>query len=68
MSRTTRLLAKGTVKLTALGVVTGKRVAGFIGSYIEDVKEEVNKEEQAKEQPVQLDLPLEDPNETAQKA
>ena len=54
MSRTSKLLAKGTVKATK--------------AFIEDVKDEVKKEEQAQDEPVQLDLPLEDPNETAERA
>ena len=62
MSKTSKLLAKGTVKGTALSVLAGKRLVGFIGSFIEDMKDEVKKEEQAKDEPVQLDLPLDDPN------
>ena len=62
MSRTSKFLAKGTVKGTALSVIAGKRLVGFIGSFIEDVKDEVKKEEKAKDEPVQLDLPLDDPN------
>ena len=72
MSRTSKFFAKTFVKSTAVTYVIGKAVvtrgAGFVGSFIEDVKDEVNKEEQAKEEPVQLELPLEDPNETAERA
>ena len=62
MSRTSKLLAKGTVKATAISVVAGKRLIDFGKAFIEDVKDEVKKEEQAQDEPVQLDLPLDDPN------
>ena len=68
MSRTSKLLSKGTVKATAISVVAGKRLIDFGKAFIEDVKDEVKKEEQAQDEPVQLDLPLEDPNETAERA
>ena len=68
MSRTSKLLSKGTVKATAISVVAGTRLIDFGKAFIEDVKDEVKKEEQAQDEPVQLDLPLEDPNETAERA
>ena len=68
MSRTSKLLANGTVKATAISVVAGKRLIDFGKAFIEDVKDEVKKEEQAQDEPVQLELPLEDPNETAERA
>ena len=72
MSRTSKFFAKTFVKSTAVTYVIGKAVvtrgAGFVNSLIKDVRDEINKEEQAKDEPVQLDLPLEDSNEIAEKA
>ena len=74
-------LCKGAVRSTARAIVITKRVAtppakasiAFISTLAISARDEYNKAKVAKEleepeQPEQLELPLEDPNETAKNA
>jgi len=68
MSRTSKAIAKPVATIINSIVPVAKGLGKFGKNLYKDIRDEVNKEEQAKDEPVQLDLPLEDPNETAQKA
>ena len=71
-------LFKGAIRNTARAVVVTKRVAtppakasiAFVSTLASSARDEYNKAKVAKEseEPEQLELPLEDPNETADRA
>ena len=71
-------LCKGAVRSTARAIVVTKRVAtppakasiAFVSTLVTSARDEYNKAKVAKEseEPEQLELPLEDPNETAKNA